>query len=97
MLAAMAKKETDPVDRLGEMFAQSAKKEPFPEKQELAQLLQSLPVKLPPAGTSEHEAYLAIERKIAALKERIVKTHGEWMEMVDSEEKISRDLDRNGS
>lgn len=70
----------------------SKKKELADERHELGLLLSSLPSKPPQAGSREYEAFLRIQAKIQLLKEKVSKKHDELMEILKTEEKISREI-----
>jgi hypothetical protein len=102
----MTKEDSEPVERLEEIIAHPAdktfnalhdkglvaKKELNDERRELANLLSKFPNPPPKPGTKEHAAYLQTQKQIQSLKERISKTHDELMEILRSEEKISREI-----
>ena len=92
----MDKKEKESIERLeqiltpGKTFTIKETKSEFSqEKEELSRLLQSLPGK-PPSNTG-------LEKQIEDLKGRIGKKHRDWMELVDAEEKTSKNLGRMNS
>jgi hypothetical protein len=102
----MTKEDQEPVERLEEIIAHPAdktfnalhdkglvaKKELNNERRELANLLGKIPNPLPKPGTKEYDGYLQTQNQIQSIKAKISKTHDELMEILRSEEKISREI-----
>jgi hypothetical protein len=107
----MTKEDQEPVERLEEIIAHPAdktfnalhdkgllaKKELNDERRELANLLSKIPNPTPKPGTQEHTAYLQIQQEIQSIKAKISKTHDALMEILRSEEKISREIQEKDS
>lgn len=96
----MTKEDQEPVERLEEILppsrSQSAqrKKDLADERQELALLLGKLPNPPPKKGSKGYETYAQIQNQIQDLKAKITKTHNDLMEILKSEEKISREFEK---
>jgi len=107
----MTKEDPEPVERLEEIIAHpgdktfntlhdkglSAKKELKDERHELADLLSNIPNPPPKPGSKEYGHYLSVQKQIQSLKERISKTHDQLMEILKTEEKISREIQEKDS
>ncbi len=107
----MTKEDQEPVERLEEIIAHPAdrtfnalhdkglvaKKELNDERRELADLLSKLPASPTKPGTKEHAAYVQTQKQIQSIKEKITKAHDALMEILRSEEKISREIQEKDS
>ncbi|MBX7067356.1 MAG: hypothetical protein K1X28_09005 [Parachlamydiales bacterium] len=100
----MTKEDQEPVERLEEFFPHSAanqsaqrKKDLADIRQELAILLGKLPNPAPKKGSKGYETYCQIQSQIQDLKTKISKTHDDLMEILKSEEKLSREIGKNKS
>lgn len=106
----MTKEEPEPIERLEEIVIHPAdktfttlhdksllaKKELSNERDELAALLAKLPSAPPKPHTKEHQAYQQTQSQIRALKGQIAKKHDELMEILKTEERISREIQEKG-
>lgn len=107
----MTKEDPEPVERLQEFMVHptdttfnslhdkglTAKKELAQERHELGLLMSQLPQTIPQNGTQEHFHYTEMQKQIETLKQRVSKKHDELMEILKSEEKISREIQQKKS
>jgi hypothetical protein len=99
----------EPIERLEEIINHPAdktlhalqsqsfhtKKELSQERHELSLLSQNLPSTPPPSNTPEHTTYLQLQSQLDALRKKISQTHNELMEILKTEERISREISNN--